>query len=175
MPAVKKEELFQTKEPQPMEEEEESGSEEEYEVEKVIKHRGKGLVADLRSASAEEAVAAYWETQEKTATAPRKRGRQEASMVPQASITPKPESSKQAAKKARTSTTSNGIKDSKAPMGKGDGDDGASDDDIDRQYSGSLDKYNDLKSWENVVQSIETVEQGEGGQLIVYATMYVSR
>lgn len=132
-------------------------------------------MADLRSASAEEAVAAYWETQEKTATAPRKRGRQEASMVPQASISPKPESSKQAAKKARTSTTSNGIKDSKAPMGKGDGDDGASDDDIDRQYSGSLDKYNDLKSWENVVQSIETVEQGEGGQLIVYATMYVSR
>lgn len=126
-------------------------------------------MADLRSASAEEAVAAYWETQEKTATAPRKRGRQEAS------ITPKPESSKQAAKKARTSITANGIKDSKAPMGKGDGDDGASDDDIDRQYSGSLDKYNDLKSWENVVQSIETVEQGEGGQLIVYATMYVSR
>lgn len=42
MPAVKKEELFQTKEPQSMEEEEESGSE-EYEVEKVIKHRGKGV------------------------------------------------------------------------------------------------------------------------------------
>lgn len=43
MPAVKKEELFQTKEPESMEEEEESGSEDEYEVEKVIKHRGKGV------------------------------------------------------------------------------------------------------------------------------------
>lgn len=43
MPAVKREELFQTEEPESMEEEEESGSEDEYEVEKVIKHRGKGV------------------------------------------------------------------------------------------------------------------------------------
>ncbi|AAW44506.2 hypothetical protein CNG01300 [Cryptococcus deneoformans JEC21] len=182
MPVVKKEELSQKKDS----ESEESGVEDEYEVEKVIKHRGKGKNIEFlvrwkgygpeydtwepteNVASAEEAVAAYWESQDKTAAAPRKRGRQEAYTASQASITPKPESSKQAAKKARTSTAANGIK---ASVDKGEGDEGASDDDIDRQYSGNLDKYNDLKNWENVVQNIETVEQGEGGQLIVYATM----
>ncbi|OWZ65053.1 hypothetical protein AYX14_04161 [Cryptococcus neoformans] len=184
MPVIKKEELSQKKDLES--EEENSGLEDEYEVEKVIKHRGKGKNIEFlvrwkgygpeydtwepteNVASAEEAVAAYWETQDKTATAPRKRGRQEAYTASQTSITPKPESSKQAAKKARTSTAENGIK---ASVHKGEGDDGASDDDIDRQYSGSLDKYSDLKSWESVVQNIETVEQGEGGQLIVYATM----
>lgn len=44
---------------------------------------------------------------------------------------------------------------------------------FERSHVDSSDKYQDVKEWEEIVQSVDTIEKGSDGRLMVYLTMYV--
>ena len=46
--------------------------------------------------------------------------------------------------------------------------------DFNKSHVGSSDKYQDVKDWEEIVQSIDTIEKGSDSKLMVYLTMYVA-
>ncbi|KAL7422410.1 hypothetical protein Q5752_003056 [Cryptotrichosporon argae] len=157
--------------------------EEEYEVKAILDHRadGPGKFEYLISwvgygpehntwekqgnvEHARDIVEQYWKKVPKSQPV-RKRGPGRTSTSSQASSSSRP------AKQARTSRA-NGAN----GANKGEAIDIHDDDDdekagFDLTHVGSVDKYIAVKDWEPLVASIDTIERGEDGKLVVYLEM----
>ena len=43
--------------------------------------------------------------------------------------------------------------------------------DLEMTHADSIEKYEDVRDWEELVVSVETIERGKGNELLVYLTM----
>ncbi|RXK42269.1 hypothetical protein M231_00259 [Tremella mesenterica] len=157
------------------EEEDEDEEVEEYEVQAILDHKqSKGkfeyLVAwkgygpehntwepEQNVSHADGIVKAYWETRPKTIEKVKKRSRQSSTPV-------------KMEKKPRTSKSANGSSRRK-PISVDEDDVGP---DWEETHVDAVDKYEDVRDWEELVSTVDTIERGEGGTLLVYMTMCVS-
>ncbi|ODN73022.1 hypothetical protein L202_08417 [Cryptococcus amylolentus CBS 6039] len=184
---------------QPIESESESeGSEEEYEVEAILGHRktrGNKLEyhvswknygpthnswePEANVIHAEELLKIYWDTQKKAESkepepAPKKRGRPSKDSVRanssrvSTSLVAK-EDNEPAPKRSRTSAV-NGRK----RVVKGSSEEPEEEEETaadDPEYVDEYTAYMKMKDWENVVESVDTIDMDDDGKIIVLVTM----
>ncbi|EIW68418.1 hypothetical protein TREMEDRAFT_69362 [Tremella mesenterica DSM 1558] len=151
------------------EDEDEDEEVEEYEVQAILDHKQSkvNLVAwkgygpehntwepEQNVSHADGIVKAYWETRPKTIEKVKKRSRQSSTPV-------------KMDKKPRTSKSANGSSRRK-PISVDEDDVGP---DWEETHVDAVDKYEDVRDWEELVSTVDTIERGEGGTLLVYMTM----
>ena len=126
------------------------------------------LLWRTQSDHAEEIRKAYWKKEPKTNTTQKgtKRSRPSSSSVTAATPTPTSQ------RKPKASRVSNVNGSSKGNPVKVDHEEEEEDESLYVQtHVDAMDKYEDVKSWEDLVESVDTIERGNDGELKVYLTM----
>lgn len=110
-------------------------------------------------------VSEYWAQQPKTDLGVKKRGRPSAGQTERATKVPR--------------KSANGATRGRASKGKQPAEPGREEEEDDTlefstTHVDSIEKYQDVKDWEDLVKQVDTVERSSDNKLIVYVTMYVS-